>query len=183
MKCTRCKKEMTDDDVVIGITSGHRLKRCFACHQYWHKYYKKNRQACIDRAVAVQNKDRKKTNEYKRRLHRRKPENILLQSARYRAKKGNIPFSITKHDVVIPDKCPALGIPLAVNDGYSGPGSMSLDRIVPELGYVPGNVNVISHKANTIKNCATIEELELILAWLKSQQKNPSPTETETQTS
>ena len=43
----------------------------------------------------------------------------------------------------------------------------SLDCIIPELGYVPGNVAVISRRANTIKNDATIEELELVLAYMK----------------
>jgi hypothetical protein len=34
-----------------------------------------------------------------------------------------------------------------------------LDKIVPELGYVKGNVQVISTLANTMKNQASIEQL------------------------
>jgi hypothetical protein len=44
----------------------------------------------------------------------------------------------------------------------------SLDRIVPELGYVKGNIAVISNRANSLKSNATLEELERLCAWLKS---------------
>ena len=37
--------------------------------------------------------------------------------------------------------------------------SPTIDRIVPELGYVKGNVVVVSAKANRIKNDATITEI------------------------
>lgn len=43
---------------------------------------------------------------------------------------------------------------------------MSLDRIVPSLGYVPGNVAVISHRANRIKSDATADELRAVADWL-----------------
>lgn len=44
----------------------------------------------------------------------------------------------------------------------------SLDKIIPKLGYVKGNVWVVSNKANRIKSNATIEELELLVKNLKS---------------
>ena len=43
----------------------------------------------------------------------------------------------------------------------------SLDRIDGAKGYVKGNVRVISHRANMLKNDATIEELELVLKDLR----------------
>jgi hypothetical protein len=49
----------------------------------------------------------------------------------------------------------------------ASPLSPALDRIVPHLGYVPGNVVVVSHRANFIKNNATVDELELIARNLK----------------
>jgi hypothetical protein len=42
------------------------------------------------------------------------------------------------------------------------PHSPSLDRRVPELGYVKGNVEVISMKANAIKSYAAPEEIMLV---------------------
>lgn len=47
------------------------------------------------------------------------------------------------------------------------PNSPSLDRIVPERGYVAGNLRVISNRANTLKNNATIDEMRLVLADLE----------------
>ena len=40
--------------------------------------------------------------------------------------------------------------------------SPSLDRIVPELGYIPSNVVVISYKANAIKRNATPQEIRRV---------------------
>ncbi len=45
-------------------------------------------------------------------------------------------------------------------------GSPSLDRLDNTLGYIPGNVQVISWKANQIKSNATLQELQAIVAWL-----------------
>jgi hypothetical protein len=48
----------------------------------------------------------------------------------------------------------------------SGVLSPSLDRIKPELGYVPGNIQVISARANVMKNDATPEELLAFANWV-----------------
>ena len=44
-----------------------------------------------------------------------------------------------------------------------------LDRKDPTKGYSCGNIHWVSARINRIKNNATIEELETILKWLKSQ--------------
>ncbi|WP_145960516.1 hypothetical protein [Novosphingobium meiothermophilum] len=46
-----------------------------------------------------------------------------------------------------------------------GANSPSLDRIEPELGYVPGNTIVISNRANRLKSDATIDELRAIASF------------------
>jgi hypothetical protein len=102
-----------------------------------------------------------------REQYRRKkdtsPELFLLKGARNRCRGTDIPCTITISDIVIPDVCPALGIPLVPSRGKGATdNSPSLDRIVPALGYVPGNVCVISYKANRIKQDATAEELEMV---------------------
>lgn len=100
---------------------------------------------------------------------RRHPKRGIYDHARRRAKKAGLPFSIRQSDIEIPTLCPVLGIPLFRNFGESGPGdnSPSIDRIRPELGYVPGNVAVISNRANRIKSNANLAELEKVTAWLK----------------
>lgn len=93
----------------------------------------------------------------------------LCSVARQRAKKRGIEFSITKHDIQVPTHCPVLGIELRVNQDTGAGGkddSFSLDRIDPTKGYVPGNVQVISHKANSMKFTATKEELIAFANWI-----------------
>jgi len=41
--------------------------------------------------------------------------------------------------------------------------SASLDRIIPELGYIKGNIIWVSFKANMIKNNLTLNEMKLLL--------------------
>jgi len=93
-----------------------------------------------------------------------RPEYYMLKSARRRARKGGYACTITAADIIIPEFCPLLGIKLARRVGRNGaaPSSPTLDKIIPELGYVPGNVWVISHRANSIKRDATIAELRAI---------------------
>lgn len=91
----------------------------------------------------------------------------LYRNAKSRAKKSNIEFTISERDIIVPEYCPILNIKLTENIGESGPDSYSLDRINNKLGYIPGNVHVISMRANQIKNDSTIEELEMLLNYLR----------------
>lgn len=88
----------------------------------------------------------------------------MVQNAKQRAKAAGVPCTIKAVDIIIPTHCPVLGIPLARRLGKKGgcDASPSLDRIVPSLGYVPGNIVVVSRRANRIKSDASIEELEQV---------------------
>lgn len=93
----------------------------------------------------------------------------ILSAAKDRAKKRGLEFSITKADVVLPEFCPILGIKLEFNSGQGHGGkdsSHSLDRIDNSKGYVKGNIQIISHKANSMKFTASQEELELFANWI-----------------
>ena len=93
---------------------------------------------------------------------------LMLYSAKARAKTYGVPFNISVEDFEIPQFCPALGIELITSNSHdSKDSSPSLDRFYPDKGYVKGNVFVISFRANRIKNDSSIEELELILKFLK----------------
>lgn len=96
------------------------------------------------------------------------PERFLVYAARARAKKLKLPCTITEADIVIPERCPWLNIPLKKNNGKVSATSPTIDRLIPERGYVPGNVIVISHRANSIKNAATLDELKMIAAGLET---------------
>ena len=92
------------------------------------------------------------------------PEYKIWNSAKKRARQKKVPFSISLEDVVIPDVCPLLGVPFkyGVGKGHATPQSASLDKIIPALGYVKGNVWVVSKKANMMKSNSTLDEFELV---------------------
>jgi hypothetical protein len=93
---------------------------------------------------------------------------VLLSLARQRAKKSGIPFAITEEDIKIGTRCPVMDVPYETGkDHVPHPHAPSLDRIDPRLGYVPGNVVVISRMANTIKHDASVEQIGKVYRWLK----------------
>lgn len=108
-------------------------------------------------------------NERERQSRLSDPRRYLLKHARERAKSHGIPYALTAADIVIPNFCPVLGIPLTVGEGRPHDGSPTVDRFIPELGYVRGNVTVISMFANRIKNNATPEQILLLAEWIKKQ--------------
>jgi len=80
----------------------------------------------------------------------------ILDRLRGKCKREKIPFNLSSEDIFIPMLCPVLRKPLKPLDYNWTP---SVDRINPHLGYVKGNVNIISNRANMIKNDASSEEL------------------------
>lgn len=49
--------------------------------------------------------------------------------------------------------------------------SPSIDRLDPRLGYVPGNIAVISYIANAIKSNATPKQLEKVSKWVSKRSR------------
>lgn len=91
----------------------------------------------------------------------------MLYSAKARAKRKGIPFEISFQDVHRPMRCPIFDVEINYKEGPAGDYTPSLDRIIPELGYVKGNVVVISNKANRMKSNGTLEECVKLGAWAK----------------
>lgn len=106
-------------------------------------------------------KNREKVNTTRQIYCDNNPQKRLLWAAKKRSKEQNLPFNLEETDIIIPNSCPYLGIPLqtSARRGESRERVLSLDKIKPELGYVKGNVEVISHLANTMKSNATEEQL------------------------
>ena len=92
------------------------------------------------------------------RMRKNDPLRYLVKKAKYRAKELEVPFSIAAADLTMPLVCPLLGIWLAQSVGKVGPHSPTIDRIEPAKGYVPGNVWIISARANTAKSDLTLDE-------------------------
>ena len=97
-----------------------------------------------------------------------KPFWFTIRDAKKRAKKFNVDFNLTEEYVesIYPKdgKCPALGIKLKKLDGSNAP---SLDRIVPELGYIKGNVQWVSKIANQVMSNATPEQVMSVAKYYK----------------
>jgi hypothetical protein len=91
----------------------------------------------------------------------------MLRAAKRRSRKRGTQLSITLDDIIIPEFCPILGLPLRKGVGEVLQNSPSLDEIRVGLGYVPGNVQVISNKANAMKSNATLEEIVILGQWAK----------------
>lgn len=104
--------------------------------------------------------------EYKHRstLWRRKNKaRGLLTHARARAAKRGLPFNLVLGDVIIPEVCPVLNIPILVNGSVNSYNLASIDRIDNEKGYTKDNIIVVSRRANSLKSNASMKELRLIL--------------------
>ena len=92
----------------------------------------------------------------------------MWRIAKYRAPKLGLDFNIEVLDVVVPDVCPVLGTPLKVSvGGKRSDCTPSLDRVNNSMGYVKGNVRVISLRANKLKSDATLAELESLVRYMK----------------
>lgn len=148
------------------------------------EHYQTHKEYISKRNKEYREKNREKLKAYdkspqRKEMHRKwkklkrleDPSTFLFYAATRRAKINNIIFTISKDDIrkVFPDdkKCPILGIDLFVSNKITTDNSPSLDRIIPDKGYVPDNIIVISHRANRIKNNATVEELEKVVLFLK----------------
>ena len=79
-------------------------------------------------------------------------EKRLLASIKSKSKKYNIPFNLTIEDIVIPERCPKTGIYLHVHkERGKFMDTPSIDRINPNLGYIKGNIQIVSYWYNVAK--------------------------------
>lgn len=150
LKCSNNSKQSTEDPILRK----ERLKE-------WARQYRKNRP---EWARATQKRARKK-------LRENNPEHLIWMETKKRAKKRRIFFDIDVSDIIIPKVCPILGIELSFGVGRVHDASPSLDRIIPEKGYVKGNCFIISSKANRMKQENTLETLEKIILYIKERMK------------
>lgn len=90
---------------------------------------------------------------------------LMVRRASHRAKLKKVNFDITWEDIEYVEICPILEITLnwgeTSNEGGRNIDTPSLDRINPELGYIKGNVKIISNLANMMKNSANKEQIRL----------------------
>ena len=97
-------------------------------------------------------------------------EEIMFRAIRDRATRAKIQFLITVEDIKIPEYCPIFTwIKLEKwEEGKDINNSPSVDRINPLKPYTKDNIQIISYKANRIKNNASFKELILLGRWAES---------------
>ena len=148
----------------------YRAKTREARREYMRKYRAENREACkeYDRQKYAAKRDQYAVYYAKYRADNRKRR--MVAEAKKRAEKRGVPFNITVEYVesIWPkdNRCPILGYELKAGSDSGIWCSPSLDRIIPELGYVEGNVRVCSHRANSMKHDADGDTLIKFANWI-----------------
>lgn len=82
--------------------------------------------------------------------------------------RNGIPFEVSfDYIMALPsEQCPVFGVPLEWGTGSNN--TASLDKIIPNKGYVIGNVVWMSLRANTLKRDASCSEIGHLYRWFNS---------------
>jgi len=165
--------------------------------KYDRQYYKKNAEKLRAQSALYVKNNKEKTDEYQQNYREENRETLraknrvykvsyrendpvlwrrrnMFYAAKHRAKKLDLPFTITLDDIPGPTHCPALAIELNYSpcQGKVGDDSPTLDRFDPAQGYVAGNVSVISSRANRMKSNADTVEVRALLRWMEANDDN-----------
>lgn len=89
-----------------------------------------------------------------------------LNTIKNKSKEIGVEFNLAVEDIVVPTHCPALGLEL---DGHDSNHTWTIDRLIPELGYIPENIRIISGQANRLKNNSTLWEMRALLAYMERE--------------
>ena len=113
--------------------------------------------------------DKEKQAEFVKQWERNKrqnnPEYYLWKAAKKRSRDKQLDFNIEVSDIIIPQFCPLLNIPIIhkTGTGKPRPGSPSLDRLDNSLGYIKGNILVMSYRANVLKRDSEFQEMQMLV--------------------
>jgi hypothetical protein len=155
-KCVGCHKILPFEMFNINRTrTDGRQNQCKTCKSDYNKTYNRL------------------NNGGRREWKDKNPIPVLLARLKDRAKAKEVEFALTAQTVPpISDDCPCCGQMMIRATGNPGRNSPSLDRIIPHVGYVPGNVQWICYRCNAIKSDATPEELMRIAVFVAETVKN-----------
>jgi len=141
------------------------FKTLEARREYDRQYYHKNKEVKKEQNKRSHLKNKEARLKQKReyyhenredilKSHRENPIRDMYGSAKKRAKEQGVNFNIDSKYLkeIWPkdNKCPVLGYIFKRGRGHPIPTSPTLDRLIPERGYVKGNVQVICNLANII---------------------------------
>lgn len=143
--CTKCKEEKSDDDFSSDKSKKHGLTfQCKTCRASYAKYTRK-----------------------------KNPFAKMLAAKKHICKVKGLPFDLDQEylESIYTETCPIFGVKMIQmnSDDPRHDDNATLDRMIPEKGYVKGNVTFICFRANRIKSDASLEEIQKIISWMKSK--------------
>jgi hypothetical protein len=162
--CNICKVTKSLFDFTKNSSSSDGLQyRCRPCDLEYQKNRRINNKDELLLYSRNYQANRRKDFEYRLQM--------LLNASKQRSKKKSRENKLTIQDIkdIFPKDglCPIFGTPLVFGDAGFRESSPSIDRIDSTKGYTKDNIQIISWKANRMKTNSSIEELELILAYMK----------------
>jgi hypothetical protein len=168
-KCSGCKKIM---DEQFFIKNDKEYRMCNECREYqslWKQNYRqKNPEEYKKYRTEYNGKNIDKLKQYDTNRMLNRPEYFLFSSARSRARKSKLDFTITEVDIKnLLDKisfCPLRELKFdRGKNRKASPNSVSIDRIDSLKGYTKDNIQIISYKANLIKNAIDLQTFDKIV--------------------
>ena len=155
-----------------------------ALHKSWRQdNAERLRARAAERYEAGRDKSLEYGNDYRRALRStvEGTARLMFLGARARARKYSLPFDLTTEWVAaelalaLENGCPLLGIEIVLSTGRRGsrssPGTPSIDRFRPELGYVRANCWIVSWAANEIKRDLTLDFVRTVVGMADSRFK------------
>ena len=135
-----------------------------------HKaHYAKNRTKILAQQKAYRGSNPKAQAAASKNWRARNPTVWLLGNARRRAKSLGLDFSLERSDLTLVDVCPITGLTLSYTNAKLSDNSATVDRVDTTKGYVPGNVRIISNRANWRKSDFTLEEIERLYRYSRGE--------------
>lgn len=110
---------------------------------------------------------------YAKHTRAKSPFKKILAAKKHICKAKGLPFDLDEDYLksIYVNVCPILGIEMIQmnQDNPRAEENATLDRLIPELGYVKGNVTFMSFRANRIKSDATKDEITKLYNWFNSK--------------
>jgi hypothetical protein len=177
--CSICGKEkiISNDKTISEFSIDKHGKLgfksyCKQCHNEHEKEYREKNKELI---LHKQKIERAKEDNSEKRYRDKNRLMILIRACIKRSIKNNLPYD-SKNDlynylnlIFENKKCECCGRELSSGKRTELRNTASIDRIIPEKGYVVGNVSISCCRCNSIKNDANWEELDNISKWIKNK--------------
>jgi len=166
--CYRCRKNLQEDNFYKDASQSCGLRGlCKTCDSKASRSYRiKNQKSIKSTQKKWQARNRERVRAYCRKTREKHLSSALILGARCRSRKKNLPYDLDEYRDQVKQrvekmKCELTGIQLerAATKTWN---SVSLDRIVPSLGYTYKNIRIVSYAVNCALGTWGEENLRII---------------------